>query len=650
MALAVLFVATAAAALVWLVLEGAEPSPAASDEALAERRTGAPAKGRSVDAARRRVNVAIDAPVAERWLVPPEPGDSGPAADVHRAFGPDQDDEARAAALERLKTLSPDDLVPALLRVAGVGEPGWRNTEALLLIAHFGPDARPWLDDLEGFVDDGFSVGLAAMRVMASTGDAGVGPLVRATELPDPRLRVAALRTLREAKATDPRIIAAAIARLEDRDGDVRRRALDVLGARHDDADRSVAALTTMLNDSAVDRVRVIDAIGDLGDAASPLAPRLVEIATSGEPREQAAALAALGRMPTGGVGSAPAILRLIESDPVRHARHAESVARISKSDFVAGAESPNTATRAAFVRATPSHLQAFPHARSSAIATLVTALRDEESAVRAAAVGASSKVGGDRSALLQSIEDVAKNSAEVPGTRRRAVLVLITAGASDRANRALAALLEDSSPSDRQRLLRALEGLRERASSVIPTLRRLLSDENAWVVAGALRALAAIGSESAVALPDVRALLNSGSDVKRLEAAITLLALDSPALDVTVALRSFRGTAREPELVNGLSRYPHARFAPLLIEIMESEATNWFSAQRALVRLGGSAVPFVEDRLDVTTESVPRSRLVLTLTQIGVDARPALQRILERDDLQQDLRTTIVVGLERMK
>jgi hypothetical protein len=233
-----------------------------------------------------------------------------------------------------------------------------------------------------------------------------------------------------------------------------REAAAVVLGRRGESTPRQMDALLAATGDDVIDvRLAATRALGALGDAALPAAPRLERLAGwASDVRQRHQAALALARIPS----ARERLLRLFE-DPTQREDTVTGLTRLGaagRSALLVLVDAPQWRTRAAAVAA-------LPYTEDGTTDTAVRAalgrrLRDDSSAVRVAALLALPSVGGG---ALLTTDDVARVFAPDSGEpERRALLVALaddgtTVAGTDAAVRAAAALEALEKGTTRERL-----------------------------------------------------------------------------------------------------------------------------------------------------------------------------------------------------
>lgn len=391
--------------------------------------------------------------------------------------------------------------------------------------------------------------------VQKSADDTVVEPLINATLHADPRVRRAAIKSLR--RVSTPERLAPLVARyLGDADPSVVLPALHTLA---DMREESVPFLLAALDEPKA-RYWAAVAAAEIGPDAAPATDKLAALAAKGEVDERMQAMFALAAIGEPAAAAAPALIEALSGNEellkfaaafalgkLRAAAADEPLAATASADdpFLAAVASwalarihpddPARVTAAAEkLRAGLEHTDATVKAGSinglsdlagsldaetrQALATAyATLLDDTDPAVAVAAGGALVRLGPDAAgAIRDQLADMA--------TRMRGMEILAAQGAAAKPLLAeMTAALTDEDAAFASEAAVALAGLGADAAPAVPTLQKLLTDATpAPVRYTAMYALGRIGS---LAKPALARLLELSQSNDELEATVAVWA-----------------------------------------------------------------------------------------------------------------------------
>lgn len=449
------------------------------------------------------------------------------------------DDAARVQAIDEMAELGQnakgglDDLIKAT--TAADYRTRWHAARAIGLIGEDALSAMPvlvrLLADTDPIVatqsaaaigliraDDGReSIPPADEQAYASAFD----PLVASTTHPDPRVRRAAVRSLRRLARSPEQLAPLLCKQLADVDPSVVTSALHTLADMDDDA---VPFLMEAL-EHPKSRYWATIALGELGPDAAPAVAKLTQLAAEGEIEERIQSILALAAIGEKAATASPVMLKVLESDdevlrfPAAFAlgriRAAEADAALEK---VAAGDDQFLGEVASWARA-----RINPDNKP---------LVDE--AVKRLRTGLHSDRPNERSAAASGLSDLAEQLDE-PGRRELAseFADLLSDPVQDVGLRGGAALI---------RL----------GATAVDTLRGRLSDPA--LRAGVLEVLGAIGPASKPALDDMIALLSDADPAMRGDAAVAIAAIGPDAVAAVPGLTKLLADDAAPA-----AKYPAA-------------------------------------------------------------------------------------------
>jgi len=455
-----------------------------------------------------------------------------------------------------------------------------------------------------------------------------VEPLIRATEHADPRVRRAAVKSLR--RVASPRRLADLLdEHLADADPSVVMPALHTLA---DLREESVPLLCEALKRPQA-RYWAAVAAAEIGPDAAPAVPQLTELAASGELDERMQAMFALAAIGEPAAGAAPTLIEALESseeilrfaaafalgkvraqaaseplaatasasDPFLAAVASWALARIHPDDparvsvavekLRGGLSAAEATIRAGSINGLSDLASSLDQTtRRNLAADYVRLLDDPDHAVGTAAGGALVRLGADAAEpLRRELSDMA--------TRMRAMEILAAQGeaAKPLVNEMLVALEDDDAAYASEAAV-AIASVGPAAAGAVETLRgRLTEDVPAPVRYAAMYALGRIGTAAATALPRLEELARS-KDV--LEATVAIWA----------ALK-----------INPEDRKLFESAIPLLCRALESPQE--LARLEAAVSLGdiGSAASAAVPALEMLAEDDP-SRSVREAAAVALD------------------------------
>ena len=409
--------------------------------------------------------------------------------------------------------------------------PRWHAARALGMIGEDAIDTIPTLvallDDADPIVAAQSAAAIGMIRRDDSRTDApekdatiyaqSVEPLVKAVTHPDPRVRRAAVRALREMAPEPGAFLPLLSERLADADPSVVMPVLHTLANMEGEA---VPALVAALGNAEA-RYWAAVALAEIGAEAAPAVEPLGAMIAEGEIHEQLQAILALAAIGEAARPAAPRLLEILESgDASLHLPTVYALGAIGATDAGPKLEAI-AADDAGFLGA----IAAWGRAR----------LDPDDAALRNAAI--------ERLQGQLASEDVEERSGAV------SALATLAAVADADTRAALAArfvsLLNDPHPSVGLGSGSALVGL---GPDAVEVLRGTLA--NPGMRAAGLQLLAAIGPASAPALDDLTAVLQDASadPEHRAEAAVALGAIGEKAAPAAALLaKQLDNVAQEP-------------------------------------------------------------------------------------------------------
>jgi HEAT repeat protein len=523
-----------------------------------------------------------------------------------------------------------DDLIA--LTAASDADVRWHAARALGMLGSAASSASPTLVKLLGDAEPVVAAQAAHALglVNKSAGDSVVDPLIEATLHADPRVRRAAVKSLR--RVSTPERLAPLVARhLSDADPSVVLPALHTLADMRDesvplllaaldepkarywaavaaaeigpDAAPAVGKLTTLAADGELDeRMQAMFALAAIGEPAAAAAPTLIEALSGNEEMLQFAAAFALGKLRAAAAddsltatagGDDPflaavaswALARIHPDDPARVTAAAEKLrAGLQHTDATVKAGSINGLSDLAGSLDTETR-----QALATAYATL---LDDPDPAVAVAAGGALVRLGPDAATAIRGeLADMA--------TRMRGMELLAAQGTA--------------------------------AKPFVAEMTAALADEDAAFASEAAVALAAVGADAAPAVPTLVKLLAVATPAPvRYTAMYALGRIGGPAKPALARLLELSQSNDELESTVAI-------WAALKIEPGDKE-------------LFETAIPRLQKALRAESE-LARLEAAVSLGDIGPAAAasiPMLELLLE-DDPSRSVREAAAAALEKV-
>lgn len=470
----------------------------------------------------------VGVPKADKEMPPPANSSAAEAdiATLRRRLASAADVPAKVAALDAMaaagKQAAPaiGDLTAATADADAAVR--WHAARALGLVGKAAASATKTLVGLLADADPVVAAQAAhALGLVATSGTAqadapsadGDGstdimePLVAATTHPDPRVRRAAVKSLR--RVATPERLAPLVARhLGDADPSV------VLPALHTLADMREEAVPLLLAalDEPKARYWAAVAAAEIGPEAAAAAPKLTDLAATGELDERMQAIFALAAIGAPASGAAPVLIEALSgNEDVLKFAAAFALGKLG----VAGADGPLAATAEAddpFLAAVASWALAEIHPDdpvrvTAAVEKLRVGLQHADATVRAGSINGLADLAGNvdaetRQALATAFATLLDDPD--PAVAQAAGGALVRLG-SDAAT-AIRSQLGDSAT--RMRGMEILAAQAEAAAPLVPEMVEALGDADAACASEAAVALAAVGPAAAAAVPTLRGLL----------------------------------------------------------------------------------------------------------------------------------------------
>jgi HEAT repeat protein len=566
-------------------------------------------------------------------------------ADLRRQLASASDVPSKVAALDALaatgKRAAPaiDELVAA----AGDtdAEVRWHAARALGLVGKTVSSATTTLVTLLHDVDAvvaaqaAHALGLIAKGGTASGTDAGsqgvVEPLIAASTHPDPRVRRAAVKSLR--RVATPTELAPLVARhLADADPSV------VLPALHTLADMREEAVPLLLAalDEPKARYWAAVAAAEIGPDAAAATQKLTDLAASGELDERMQAIFALAAIGEPAASAAPTLVEALagKEDMLQFA----AAFALGKLRAPAGVE-PLTTTAAStdpFLAAIASWALAQIHPEDAALVAeavgkLRAGLTSPDATVRAGSVNGLADLAADadaetRRTLATVFGELLDDPDAAVGTAAGAALVRLGPAAETVLRGQLGAA------ATRMRGMEILAAQAEAAAPLVPEMVEALGDDDAAYASEAAVALAAIGPAAAAAEPTLRGLL-----VETTPAPVRYTAM--------YALGRIGAAAKEsvPRLLE-LSRSD---------DELEATVAVWaaLKIQPEDKSLFDAAIPRLQKAL-LAQEELARLEAAVSLGDIGPAASAAVAtlELLAEDDPSRAVRSAAAAALEKLR
>lgn len=481
---------------------------------------------------------------------PPASRAQDPAAAIKQLESKDQ--AARLAALESLAKhpSKPKQAVEALGKALDHADPLTRAAAAMAAAA-YGPRATPLVPKLSKLVagDKEASVRASSARALGTLGTK-TGPevdvLMAAITDPDPRVRRAALASIRQLAPGPERTLPKFIAVLEDADPGAVVAALTsiadfgaaavppmmkalesekaaywalvVLGDIGPDAKDAIPQIKAKLADSQPEvRMQAAMALAGIGTAAASAAPELVAALDDKEKAVQYAVVFALGRI---GDPSAMDGLGELESsdDPMLQLLSVWAEAEIQPDNAELQQEALGALSEAikgdnVAARRAAAHALGFEKMTGDkVIELLLVALADKDDLVSRSAAQALSRKGA---AAVEPVAALLSNPTERP----KAAFLLMQYGADSKSAvpQLFTALAAEKEPAVKRLILLALAGAGVDDPAAASKLTPLLTDPEPRVARGATYVLGKMGPKAKAALPAIQKNLTSSDPDTRL-------------------------------------------------------------------------------------------------------------------------------------
>lgn len=332
-----------------------------------------------------------------------------------------------------------------------------------------------------------------------------------------------------------------------------------------DPAALALAALRALLADSAAAvRARAAESLGEVGNAAAPAAPDLVQLLRDDDEVVRCRAAEALGRVAD---------------------RSAETVDPLTS--LLA---EPNAPVRIAVAGA----LGELGAAAAPAVPSLLPLLQHSDEAVRQAAAEAVGRIGVLPENASRGLCDGLSSADNVVREQVAEALGTIGAPAAEAAPE-LASALADDSDRVRAKAAEALGKMGEAAAGAVPKLVRALRDQDNWVSALAAEALGEIGDSAAeAAVPALVRSLRHPNPLIRANAAEALGKMGTAARG---AIPPLVNALRDPEdlvrieslrALGELAETGKSTVQPVLAAASDANPEVRAAAVEAVGRLGG--------------------------------------------------------------
>jgi len=574
------------------------------------------------------------APPAEAVKPAAPPADGGLAELIAALDTPDI--RAREAALDAIgsRGSAARPALDALLAAAADPDPmiRWHAARSIGMVGETALPAMPKLVSLLADADP-VVVTQAAHAIGQVRGDApaadlaaeakeacaaAVEPLIATTLHVDPRVRRAAILSLR--RVSNPDALLPLVTRhLADADPSV------VLPALHTLADMGVESLPFLTKALAEpgSRYWATVVLAEMGPAAAPALPQLTALAGDAELDERLQAIYALAGIGEAAADSAPVLVAALEgNEPVLRYAAAHALGRIKAAVAdealarAASDDNPLLAEVASWARARID--PADESLMDAALARLESGLAAADPSIRAASVAGLAD-------LAQFLEP----------PRRQSIAGLFARSLGD--------------PDDGVSL-KAGGALVQLGPAAVDAIRSLLGD--AALRPRALEVLAAMGGGAAAALPEIEAALDDPDAKVRGEAAFALGSLGPDAAALVPKLAGLLAEDEAPE-VRYTAAYALGRVGAAAAPAFDQLVTLTTSADDLLAtvavwaalkirpddrELFAQAVPLLERALDSEREMV-RLEAAVSLGEIGAAAAaavPALELVAENDPVER--------------
>ena len=375
--------------------------------------------------------------------------------------------DAQRHLLRALAAVSthPENAVPPILAVLNSDAALGTKVAALHALGEFGPDAR-----------------------------SAVASVVELLNSDNPRVRLEAVETLGEigpaAEQACPNLVAA----LQDADGLITIEAANALSRIGTGA---VEPLTSLLKDPNYE-VLAATILGDIGPAAAPAVPNLVQLLDSDESDARRAALLAIAGIGPGASSAADKLLEILNgTNEAARPGAAYALARI-------GAQQATPALKKVLAETDDERLQL---ATAWALVMLNPEAPEAEQAVPVLQKG-----------LADPWELV----------RRECIVALAAIGPGAQSSaEALMGLLDDPDPQVRAEALIALPKVNADVQQLLPRLVQGLQDEDLQTRYASAFVLGHLGEQAKLAVPPLKQMLNHRRDFDRVVAAWALVKID---------------------------------------------------------------------------------------------------------------------------
>jgi HEAT repeat protein len=571
----------------------------------------------------------------DRVAAIPADAENGVAA-LRRQLADATDVAAQVQAIDALASVgkrgagATDDLIA--LTAAPDADVRWHAARALGMLGSAASSATPELVTLLGDAEPVVAAQAAHALglVNKSAGDSVVEPLIQATMHADPRVRRAAVKSLRRVSTperlapfvarhlgdADPSVVLPALHTLADmRDESVPflLAALDEPKARYwaavaaaeigPDAAPAVGKLTTLAADGELDeRMQAMFALAAIGEPAAAAAPTLIEALSGNEEMLKFAAAFALGKL-RATTADAPLTATAGGDDPFLAAVASWALARIHPDDparataaaekLRAGLQHTDATVKAGSINGLADLAGSLDTETRQALATAyATLLDDPDPSVAVAAGGALVRLGPDAATAIRGeLADMA--------TRMRGMELLAAQGTA--------------------------------AKPFVAEMTAALTDEDAAFASEAAVALAALGADAAPAVPTLVKLLAVATPAPvRYTAMYALGRIGGPAKPALARLLELSQSNDELESTVAI-------WAALKIEPGDKE-------------LFETAIPRLQKALRAESE-LARLEAAVSLGDIGPAAAasiPMLELLLE-DDPSRSVREAAAAALEKV-
>ncbi|GEM_PF-2043000 len=480
----------------------------------------------------------------------------------------------------------------------------------------------------------------------------------RLAQTDDPAVRTQALSALAELRPTlNETIERLVLEALQDENNEVRFAAMDVVLAYGEDAAPLVPALASLTTQVKGERRAELAALFErLGPTAATAAQQLVlAYLQSSEMGARAALSQTIAAL---GPAAADAVRSVVEEQGDSAADAVQLLAPLGEAGARTLVELASSAP--ARVRVTAlrnlAELEELPREAAEA---LMTAMRDKDPAVRAAALVAVAKQAErldlDRNRVVQIAEGAAR--ASEPDLQPAGVYALLRLAKVENAVAAARNVLQTGTPAAKRAALSAIADRSELSADLVPQVATLLREaEDPELLASALRILAAQPAEQLrPAAAEIARIASEApnAQVRQQAGALAVKLARAGGYSAEQKLRLAASLARDREVaIRAEAARLLATIGPrkpaqkLLLDLMRDEAEAVrVEAVRACPKVyrGAEAARVLAKALEQEPEWTARREIFRTLGEMGADAVDAvpviLRRLRVRDDTADALR-----------